>query len=112
MAAQAEVPATFVGELIEAGFLDAKADTMGRPSVSGHDLELVKAAFELGGYGFDTRTLKSHIQRANRDVTFYKQGLAITARKDADAQPEKTLAHLIELNNAIYSTLVQRMAEL
>ena len=41
-----------------------------------------------------------------------KQGLAITARKDADAQPEKTLAHLIELNNAIYSTLVRRMAEL
>ena len=112
MAAQAEVPAVFVGELIDAGFLDAKADTMGRPSVSGHDLELIKAAFELGGCGFDTRTLKSHIQRANRDVTFYKQGLAITARKDADAQPEKTLAHLIELNNAIYSTLVRRMAEL
>ena len=114
MAERAGVPATFVGELIDAGFLNIKADSMGRPSVSGCDLELIKAAFELGGLGFDTRTLKSHIQRAMRVVTFYKLGLANAARKDPDAQEqvEKTLDHLIDLNNAIYATLVRRMAKL
>ena len=114
MAEKAGVPAAFVGELIDAGFLNTKADSMGRPGVSGRDLELVKAAYELGSFGFDTRTLKSHIQRAMRDVTFYKQGLANAARKDPEAQKqaEKTLNHLIDLNNTVYATLVRRMAEL
>lgn len=112
MAARAQVPVSFVGELAEAGFLDTKADSMGRPSVSGHDLDLIESAYELGSYGFDTRTLKSHIQRANRDVTFYKQGMAIAARKDPDAAPERTLEHLIALNDTISATLVRRMAGL
>ncbi len=112
IAERAEVPASFIGELIDAGFLSTKADTMGRPSISGRDLGLIKAAFELGGFGFDTRTLKSHIQRANRDVTFYKQGLSNAARKDPEAQAEKTLDHLIDLNNTVYATIVRRMAGL
>lgn len=112
MAARAQVPAAFVGELVEAGFLETRADSMGRPGVSGRDLELIKSAYELGSYGFDARTLKSHIQRANRDVTFYKQGMAIAARKDPDDVPERTLEHLISLNDAISTTLVRRMVGL
>jgi DNA-binding transcriptional MerR regulator len=110
MATEAGVTASFVSELIEAGFLDTEPDGMNRPSISGADLQLVKSASELVGYGFDLRTLKSHIQRANRDVFFYKQGLAVAARKANDEDPASTLEHLIDLNDTITRTLIRRMA--
>ncbi len=111
VAAAAEVPVSFVSELIENGFLDVEADAYNHPSISGADLSLVKSAYELVGFGFDLRTLKSHIQRANRDVFFYKQALAMTSRKDPQSDSASTLEHLIDLNDAITRTLIRRMAQ-
>ncbi len=110
-AAAAQVPSSFVSELIENGFLDVEADASNHVSVSGADLALVKSAYELVGCGFDLRTLKSHIQRANRDVFFYKQALAMAARKDPDTSPDATLEHLLDLNDAMVRVLVRRMAK-
>ncbi len=111
IASAAEVPTSFVSELIENAFLDVEADAYNHPSISGADLALVKSAYELAGCGFDLRTLKSHIQRANRDVFFYKQALAMVSRKDPQSDPDATLEHLIDLNDSITRTLIRRMAK-
>lgn len=111
MAEAAGVPASFVSELIEGGFLDVEADAYNHASISGADCALVKSAYELVECGFDLRTLKSHVQRANRDVFFYKQALAMASRKDPTSEHDATLEHLLDLNDAIMRVLVRRMAK-
>lgn len=102
---------SFVKELIDAGFLDVARDPMGRLSLNGRDLPLVRSAYELNSYGLDVRYLKSHLQRVNRDVPFYKQALAIWAKKNQESQesPLQALEHIMSLNNAVSNTLLTRM---
>lgn len=109
------VPVAFVRSLQEAGLLALVRSGDGRPALSGQDIPLVRAAYELKRYGIDPRLLKPQVQRANREVPMFKQILAgVVGRAGSLDDPkalaafDSTLDRLLELDGEVGDCLIRR----
>lgn len=108
------VPVSFVRTLVEGGFISLLRGEGGRQLVDGHDIPLIRSAFELKRYGLDPRFLKPYLQRVNREVPAFKQVLSSIIRQGSleDAKTrlafDTTLDHLVALTNTVGSSLLRR----
>ena len=109
------VPVAFVRTLNDAGVLQITRSQNGRQFVSGRDIPLIRAAYELKRYGLDPRFLKSYVQRANREVPLFKQILSSTVGRQGSLDDPKvkqafdtTLAHLLSLSETVGSSILRR----
>ncbi len=109
------IPVSFIRSLEEAGLLKISKSNGGRQLVDGRDIPLIRAAYELKRYGIDTRFLKAHVQRANREVVLFKQVLASAIGRQASFDDPKTLQQfnatldrLLALNNTVGDCIVRR----
>ncbi len=108
------VPISFIRNLEEMGFLQITKSSAGRQLIDGHDIPLIRAAYELKRYGIDPRFLKAHIQRANREVPLFKQVLSSTLGRQGSLENPKTrqvfdatLDRLIMLDSTVSDCLLR-----
>lgn len=109
------VPIAFVRTLHDAGVLKITRSQNGRQFVSGRDIPLIKAAYELKRYGIDPRFLKSYVQRANREVPLFKQILSSAIGRQASLEDSKvrqtfdaTLDNLLHLSETVSASILRR----
>lgn len=109
------VPVAFVRTLHDAGLLQITRSQNGRQFVSGRDIPLIRAAYELKRYGMDPRFLKSYVQRANREVPLFKQILSSAIGRQGSLDDPKvkqtfdsTLATLLDLSETVGTSILRR----
>ncbi len=109
------VPVSFVRQLSDVGVVPIKRSPQGKEQVSGRDISIIRAAYELKKYGIEPRILKQYIQQSNRELPMYRQILSSVIGRQGSLDEDKTrrsfdeaLDRLLELTTEVREGIVRR----
>ena len=111
------VSVAFVRQLADIQAISLTKSPQGRELVSGRDIGLIKACYELKRFGIEPKHLRQYVTAANRETAMFEQALFRFAPRQGELDEKQTqefdeaIDKLLLLTNVLRSNLIKKRVE-